>query len=193
MNDDGYTLAEMLAALAILGLAIGGLGLVVSLISRQQWTAQRLHDRLADARAADRALDVLFANELAAGANLRDLQGDTEGLSFTCGTARCAAQLRSDGKRTLLLLRDRSGVGRRLRLRARNLRFSYVGASGASDGWPAPRLGDTPPDDSKKSAPRTIILRSDAAAPLAVARIEAREPRDCRYDTIAAACRATPP
>jgi len=188
MNDDGYTLAEALAALAILGLALGGLGLVVSLIARQQLTALHLHDRLTEAREADRVLGTLVANELAAGADLRDLQGDAAGLSFACGAATCAARLTPDGRRTLLLLRDRSGAGRRLRLRAQNLRFSYVGVSGPVDGWPEPlRPGDA------AQAPRAIILRSTAGAPLAVTRIWHREPRDCQYDAIAGACRAVAP
>jgi hypothetical protein len=188
VNDDGYTLAEALAALAILGLALGGLGLVVSLIARQQLTALHLHDRLTDARAADRALATLVTGELAAGADLRDLRGDAGGLWFACGTVTCAARLTPDGRRTLLLLRDRSGAGRRLRLRAQNLRFSYVGALGAVDGWPAPaRPGDG------AQAPSTIILRSTAAAPLAVTRVWRREPRDCQYDAIAGACRTVAP
>lgn len=188
MNDDGYTLAEALAALAILGLAMGGLGLVVSLIARQQLTALHLHDRLTDARAADRALAILVAGELAAGADLRDLRGEADGLSFSCGTATCAARLRPDGRRTLLLLRDRSGAARRLRLRAQNLRFSYVGPSGSIDGWPAPpRPGDV------AQAPGAIILRSAVAAPLAVTPIWRREARDCQYDAIAGACRTVTP
>lgn len=195
MNDDGYTLAEALAALAILGLAMGGLGLVVSLIARQQLTAMRLHDRLTDARAADHALGLLVEGELAAGADLRDLRGDAADLSFSCGTATCAAQLAPDGRRTLLLLRDRSGARRRLRLRAQNLRFSYVGALGLSGGWPAP------PWDAIASAngvlaqpPRAIVLRSaSAAVPLAVARIWSRESRDCQYDAIVGACRTVTP
>ncbi len=189
MNDDGYTLAEMLAALAILGLAIGGLGLVVSLIARQQLTAMHLQNRLTDARAADRALTTLVADELAAGADLRDLRGDAGGLWFACGTATCAARLTPDGRRTMLLLRDRSGAGRRLRLRAPNLRFSYVGASGSVEGWPAP---PRPGDIAQEQAPRAIILRS-VAAPLAVTPIWRREPRDCQYDAIAGACRAVAP
>jgi prepilin-type N-terminal cleavage/methylation domain-containing protein len=193
MNDDGYTLAEMLAALAILGMAIGGLGLVVSLIARQQLTALHLHNRLTEARAADSALETLMTREQSAGADLRDLRGDADSLSFTCGAATCAARLVPDGRRTVLLLRDRSGAARRLRLRARNLRFSYVGASGSVEGWPAarPSGGVSLENIVQGQAPQAIILRSAAGAPLAVIRTAPREPRDCQYDAIAGACRAT--
>ena len=186
MNDDGYTIAEMLAALAILGMAMGGLGLVVSLITRQQLTALRLHDRLADARVADRALETLVASQQAVGGDLGDLRGDGGGLSFACGTATCAAQLSPDGRRTLLLLRDRSGAERRLRLRARALQFRYVGASDVGERWPEAATRD---NAAHEQAPRAIILTSDAGV-MAVTPVGPREPRDCQYDAIAGACRA---
>lgn len=186
MSDDGYTLAEALAALAILGLAIGGLGLVVSLIARQQLTALRLHDRLAETRAADRAL-----YDLTVDVDLRGLTGDAGGLSFPCGAATCGATLRPVGRRTWLILRVPSGASRRLRLGEPDVRFGYVGVGGAVDAWPQPApVGQT----AAMEPLRAIVLRTrEDAIPLAVTRSWRREPRDCQFDAIAGACRIATP
>lgn len=184
MSDDGYTLAEALAALAILGLAIGGLGLVVSLIARQQLTAMRIHDRLADARAADRALA-----EMTADADLKSLTGDAGGLSFACGATICDAVLQPAGQRTLLILRDASGASRQLRLREWGVRFGYVGARGVVEAWPqtAP-VGQI----AVVEPPRAVLLQARDTT-LAVVRSWRREPRDCQFDAIAGACRSATP
>jgi prepilin-type N-terminal cleavage/methylation domain-containing protein len=188
MSDDGYTLAEMLAALTILGLAMGGLGLVVTLIARQQLTANRIQTRLVDGRTVDRALTQWLAQ-----ADANDVQGDAQGLSFACGEAACAANLRADGRRTLLILQGRSGPARRLRLREQGVRFSYVGDRGDTDAWPATDttvVGEI----SQARALRAVLLSAPAAAaPLSVARVGTREARDCQFDAIIGACRVTAP
>jgi prepilin-type N-terminal cleavage/methylation domain-containing protein len=191
MSDDGYTLAEMLAALTILGLAMGGLGLVVSLIARQQLTANRIQARLVDERAADQALTRLLVQ-----AEADDIRGDGRNLSFTCGEATCGASLRADGRRTLLVLQDRSGPGRRLRLRRPNLGFSYVDGLGAVGAWPRPTGATTnsPGTSAKDRSLRAVLLTApDASAPLAVGRVWSREPRDCQFDGIIGACRVVAP
>jgi prepilin-type N-terminal cleavage/methylation domain-containing protein len=188
MSDDGYTLAEMLTALTILGLAMGGLGLVVTLIARQQLTANRVQARLVDGRAADRALTQWLAQ-----ADADDVQGDAQGLSFSCGEAACAANLRADGRRTLLILQGRSGPARRLRLRDQGVRFSYVGDRGAVDAWPA--AATAVGGGTSEAAPlRAVLLSaSGAATPLSVARVWTREARDCQFDAIIGACRVAAP
>lgn len=185
-EDAGYTLAEMLAALAILGMAMGGLGLVASLIARQQLASNRVPTRLVDERAADRGLALWLAEQDAA-----TLSGDERGLSATCGAAICSARLEADRRRTVLILQARSGSTRRFRLRQPDVRFSYLDARGAVAAWPRPDAGE---DDARDAAPRAILLSvPKAAAPLAVARVWAREPRDCQFDAIIGACRTKTP
>ena len=186
MNDDGYTLAEMLAALTILGLAMGGLSLVVGLISRQQLTSNRIQARLAADRAVDQALTAWLAQDGAG-----DLQGDARRLSFPCAAAACAASLQAEGRRTLLILRSASGRARRLRLSNPAVRFSYGGDQGAVDAWPPAEIS---PASAKGPTLRTVLLAAPrAAAPLAVVSISPREPRDCQFDAIIGGCRVVTP
>jgi prepilin-type N-terminal cleavage/methylation domain-containing protein len=191
MSDDGYTLAEMLAALTILGLAMGGLGLVVNLIARQQLTANRVQARLVDERATDRALTRLLVQ-----AEAKGIRGDGQSLSFICGEATCGASLQVDGRRTLLILQDRSGPGRRLRLRRQDLRFSYVDGLGAVGAWPraAGLMASPPGTNAKDRTLRAVLLTAPGAgAPVAVGRVWSREPRDCQFDAIIGACRVVAP
>lgn len=185
MTDDGYTLAEMLAALAILGMAMGGLGLVASLIARQQLTSTRISTRLVDDRAADRALTAWLAEQ-----DAETLSGDDRGLSATCGTTTCTVRLEADRRRTVLVLQGRSG-SRRVRLRQPDVRFSYLDRRGAVAAWPP---AATTGEDIRDAAPRAILLSAaKPARPLAVARVWAFEPRDCQFDAIAGTCRIKTP
>jgi prepilin-type N-terminal cleavage/methylation domain-containing protein len=181
MTDDGYTLAEMLAALAILGMAVGGLGLVTSLIARQQLAAHRISIRLAEERAADRALGLWLADQDPA-----SLSGDDRRLSAACGPAICTARLEADRLRTVLILQGRSRAVRRLRLRQPRLRFSYSDGLGQVAVWPQPGKDE---EGAKAAVPRTLVLAAANDIPLAVARVWPREPRDCQFDAIAGACR----
>lgn len=186
MSDDGYTLAEMLAALAILGMAVGGLGLVASLIARQQLVSNRIHAGLVDDRAADHALR-LWLDQQDAGT----LNGDARGLSATCGPTTCEARLVADKRRTVLILRGRSGPARRLRLSQRDVRFSYVDSGGVVSAWPRTEAPVGEPGDG---VPRAVLLTAKGmSAPLAVARAWPREPRDCQFDAIVGACRTGAP
>jgi prepilin-type N-terminal cleavage/methylation domain-containing protein len=185
MSDDGYTLAEMLAALAILGMAMGGLGLVASLIARQQLNSTRISTRLVDDRAADRALAVWLVEQ-----DAETLSGDNRGLSATCGTATCTVRLQAERRRTVLVLQGRSG-SRRVRLRQPDVRFSYLDRRGAVAAWPrSVAMGEGVHD----AAPRAILLSAASPAiPVAVARVWSYEARDCQFDAIAGACRIKTP
>ncbi|SFJ79939.1 type II secretion system protein [Caulobacter sp. UNC279MFTsu5.1] len=186
MNDDGYTLAEMLAALAILGMAIGGLGLVVSLIARQQLTANRTHMQLLNGRAADRALTLWLAD-----VDAETLTGDSRSLSAACGLASCSALLEADKARTALILKGRLGPARRFRLRQRDVRFGYVADQGVVAGWPQPAVSGE--EGLKETLHAVRLAAPGAAVPLAVARAWTREPRDCQFDAIIGACRVAAP
>jgi hypothetical protein len=141
---------------------------------------------LVDERAADQAL-MLWLDQQDAGT----LNGDAQGLSATCGPTTCEARLTADKRRTVLILRGRSGPTRRLRLPQRDLRFSYVGNYGVVSAWPRTEASV---GEAGGEPPRAVLLTAaGATAPLAVARVWVREPRDCQFDAIVGACRATAP
>ena len=191
MSDEGYTLAEMLAALTILGLALGGLGLVASLIARQQLTANRIQMRLVD----DRAADVALAQWLAEG-DAQTIHGNGVDLSLACGEATCSARLHADDRRTVLVLQGRSGQTRRLRLRQQDVRFGYVDGRGLVATWPRsdPSTTSKSPGYAERNVLGAVVLSErGVATPLAVARAWTREPRDCQFDAIIGACRAKTP
>jgi len=183
MSDEGYTLAEMLTALTILGLALGGLGLVTSLISRQQWMASRLHTQLVQDRAADQAL-----GQWLAGLDAAKLQGDGRTLSAPCGVRICRAHVGQEGRRSVLALHGATGSVRRIGLRHRDLRFSFVHAGGAAPAWP---LANAKGEERPLRAVR--LAAADTAPPVALARAWPFEPRDCHFDVVVGACRTPTP
>ena len=181
MTDEGYTLAETLAALTILGLALGGIGLVVSLIGRQQLAATRAHSTVMASRAANDALESLTGNQgpFTSGGR-QTFTGQPRQLSFPCADRPCWARLEPIGKDQRLIVMGPDGVVTSTRLRQASAQFSYTDALGATDHWPRIHGG----------ALRAIGIRRDnSSAPLAVARIWRQEPRDCQFDGVNKACR----
>lgn len=182
MSDEGYTLAEMLAALTILGLAIGGLGLVTNVISRQQWTANQIHARLVEDRAADQGLGRWLA-----GLDASELSGAARSLSAPCGAGTCRARVEGEGRRTLLVLDNGAGTVRRLPLRQSNPRFSFIHLGGSAPAWPLS-------SGEESSTLKAVRLSDpDAIVPTALARAWTLESRDCQFDAVAGACRADTP
>lgn len=181
MTDEGYTLAETLAALTILGLALGGMGLVVSLIGRQQLAATRAHNAVMAGHAAQDALERLAGNQgpFTSGGR-HTFTGQPRQLSFPCADSSCWARLEPTGKHQRLIVMGADGVVTATRLRQASAQFSYTDALGATDHWPRIHGG----------ALRAIGLYGDnSSAPLAVARIWRQEPRDCQFDGVIKACR----
>ena len=102
--EAGYTLADMLAALVVVGLAIGGLGQGVHVISRQQAATPAAIDRSADGAAVRDAL----ARFLSSGPDAAALTGRPRSLDLDCGPARRCGRARS-GRRSTCPARGLSG------------------------------------------------------------------------------------
>lgn len=185
MKDAGYTLAEAVAALTILGLALGGLGLVVGLIGRQQMAATRSHGAAKQARAAEHALERLVQDQgpVTPGGQ-QGFTGKATALLFTCAARVCAARLEATSKGVRLIVTGPDGVTTTTRLKEASVQFSYTDALGSTDQWPRPNGGTL----------RAIVLRRDPSTPpLAMARIWLQEPRDCQFDPVIKACREEAP
>lgn len=185
MSDDGYTLAEVLAALVILGLAFGGLAEGARVIGGMQTAATRDAHGAAAERSADEALGRLVEQH---GPFISDGRGGFTGLptnfSFDCDNgSRCGAEVTTnlDGA-WLTVLQD--AARRRIRLPSDAApRFSYIDANGASPQWPV--------TEGRPRTLKAIVLQShsEPTASLAVARLWVDESANCVFDSIAQDCR----
>jgi len=184
MNDEGYTLVEALAALTILGMALGGLGLVASLIGKQQLAANRANKAMMNAHAVDQGLERLLAGE---GPFITDgtqhFAGSATKLEFQCGDNICGASLSATASDSVMQVRGRRQTTAQLAIRNGPARFAYVDALGETDAWPREGGGLL----------RAVIVRGKRSAPEALARLRVQEPRDCQFDGVIGACRTVTP
>ncbi|WP_340643889.1 hypothetical protein [Phenylobacterium sp.] len=186
MSQDGYTLTETLAALVMIGLAIGGLSLGVHVLGRSQLAVSRQVAAATAARIAQVDLERMLAS---AGAfRARDaggLVGKAEAFDFACGAAsRCKAALRDTAKGFSLDIQTGQG-DRHLALGpAAGARFVYRGTLADSPVWP--------PAGTTHEALRAVsIIEGDGATvrPILVARAWAEQPAACDFDVVMQDCR----
>jgi hypothetical protein len=187
VSQDGYTASEALAALAILGLTVGGLSTSISLIGTEQLKAQGFSRQSALQRSANARLERLLQPEAPFRSDeSQHLVGDDQGFEFTCGNARCSARLRGD----TLVTRDRSGIEREQRLpKAQNPRITYLGSYSQVDAWPP--AAQPAPAPSWQALRAVMIKDGDgvSARPLALARLWQQQRADCEYDIVVQDCR----
>jgi hypothetical protein len=187
VKQDGYTAAETLVALAIIGMAMGGLATSIVLIVRAQARTQaRLSDAALQQAATDRIEQLLIPQAPFRSDDPARLAGDERGFEVACGDQRCSVRLEA-GK---LLLQGAGGPERQLRLPTGQTgsTLSYVGFNSVSARWPP--LPAPPP------APSLEILRAvvvnDAGGgtkPVLVAKIWTQQRYDCEYDIVIQDCR----
>jgi prepilin-type N-terminal cleavage/methylation domain-containing protein len=187
VNDDGYTLVEMLAALAIIGLAFGGLLETTRVLGHAQGAALSMEADAWDRGIAERAVARLVADGgpfLAHGAG--GFTGGPQGFSFDCNAGeRCGVAVEAGTQGTVL---DVLAGGRRVvavRLPG-GAHLVYADASGSSDNWP---LDNTSP----RALSSIALLASDiGTGPFAAWAVPVEEPPGCVFDVVAQACRASP-
>jgi prepilin-type N-terminal cleavage/methylation domain-containing protein len=194
MSQDGYTLTEMLAALVMIGLAIGGLTEGMRSLGLIQGSTGRV---LADdraLRATHQTLDRLVAGQgpFTTG-DPRGFVGQADRFSFDCdGSAPCTAALAPAPGGERLSVSGPSGATTAVVLRGlASVRFSYEGTRSVDGVWPpAPTSGPAQPQTL-----RAITLLGGTAAgeaPITRARIWAEQPSDCAFDIIGQVCRKAP-
>ncbi len=190
MRDDGYTLAEMLAALVIIGLAVGGLAESACAFRMIQSGAARTigQDRaLAEAR---RGLVRVLARQ---GPFRKDdsngLKGGETGFAFGCrGGGQCGAQLIAEHGGLDLVLESEKGRRDVVDLPGvRQARFAYYAADGRVDAWPA--------TDGAATLISVALEKTSPGgpSPLMAARVWTEQRTDCAFDAISADCRAAAP
>ena len=182
-GERGYTLAEMLAALLIVSLAMGGVMQASYMLERQQRTT------LANTRTLDSSRQMIarFRHVLAIyrvpAEGQPDLDGSAKAFAFPCGNGNCGAQLEGDAQAQELRLNTPAEEVYQLET-LRNPHFVYVAQGGEDDSWPLA--------SSSVNPLRAVLLVAEGVGgdlPVATARVWRQEPLGCAFDAIARACR----
>ncbi len=186
MRAGGYTLIEMLAALAIIGLAFGGLTMGVGVIGNAQSSlvAVLSHDQAV--RTAQTEIEhILLRHGAYRAQDAAKFTGATDQFTFDCGGAEpCQVALEDEAKGLAVLVRRQGGVVDRAELgKVGPARFLYQGSKGQSATWP--------PGGTDRQALKSIVLVRDAddQKPLFVAQAWLEQPLQCDFDVILQDCR----
>lgn len=189
-GDDGYTAAEALAALAILGLAMAGLTTSMTLIGAGQKKARDQLEQATLERVADDRLGRLLAiNAPYRSDQSRRLVGGASDFEVDCGAgARCAARLETGH----LIVRGADGREAQFSLpHGEAPHFVYLGSYGSSDVWPPRPL---PPPAPAWQSLNAVLVQSRVGQkdkPLVVAKIWRQQRADCEYDVVIQDCRGS--
>jgi hypothetical protein len=190
-GQDGYTAAEALAALSILGLAMAGLTTSMTLIAKGQLKARQQLEQSMLERAVDQRLERLLGRDAPFRSDQLDhLVGDAQRLEVDCGgPQRCVVRVEDES----LIVRDRDGRETSLRLPAGETpKFRYLGSYNASSVWPPVAM--PPPAPAWQSLDGVAIVSQvdTKETTLAVAKVWRQQRADCEYDVVIQDCRAAP-
>ena len=184
MSDGGYTLVEMLAAMAILSLAIGGIAESAHVISLLQRAAARSVRQGQSLAYAQRRFQRLFEGQGpfrsfdAAG-----LVGSDEQLSFPCGTPRpCRARLANSPDGAVLTLETPGGPSAVPLAGLRDVHFRYGDTDGGRGTWP-------PGDRAARTLTSISVVTRSTSVPVLAAKVWREQSVDCAFDLIMADCR----
>jgi hypothetical protein len=183
MGEAGYTLAETLAALLILSMAVSGLYTGVELLGRRQAVVGHMMAAVEDQRTAQSALERLFEGlGPYRTSDPESFSGNAAAATFACGAAaRCTVAAGADSVGPRLVLATPAGA-RVIHVPGQApLRLVYQGELGDSAVWP--------PNRGRVEHLRSIRVLDAAQRPLAAARLWRGQAQDCAFDPIAQDCR----
>ncbi|HUO23363.1 MAG TPA: type II secretion system protein [Caulobacteraceae bacterium] len=199
MIDEGYTLAEMLVALAVVGLAIGGLTEGMRVTSRLQG---QTYQAMASGRTLDRVgfgLEQLIEGRGPFPSERSDLfQGAASGFRVACGKQDpCSAALSSQEDKVILDLEEPDGSHHALVLQGvQSAHFAYAGTRTFGPVWPAAPSSASPAPGASQTL-RTISLIGTSAdgedTPLASVRVWLEQTPDCPVGAAAGSCQGHRP
>ncbi|MDZ4370980.1 MAG: prepilin-type N-terminal cleavage/methylation domain-containing protein [Phenylobacterium sp.] len=187
MNEAGYTLTEVLAAMAVIGMAAGGLSLSMQVLGAQQASVGGIVLKMQDVRAAEAWLTRRLAEHAPFRAQAAErLSGGAEGFRFDCDAAApCSAELEADAGTTVLTLTGGHAV-RRVRLPGdgQTVRFVYTGGGDLQTAWP-------PTDGGRRSLDSIALVQGEGpgASPILGVRIHVEQTLDCVFDAVLGDCR----
>jgi prepilin-type N-terminal cleavage/methylation domain-containing protein len=185
MNEDGYTLTEMLAALLMIGLAVGGLSQGLRVIGLLQGATGRALGEERGLRAAKTGLEHLLGQRGPFRSTEPGFRGEASAFQVDCGAPEpCGAGLETKKKETRLLLRDGGEQERSVRLMGPGkVRFTYDGPTGSLPSWPPSGRGQT------LKAVNLVRESAEGEAPLLTTRLWREQAGDCAFDAISKDCR----
>lgn len=187
MNEDGYTLTDSLAALAVLGLTVGGLTGSLHLIGRAHSATNTAVENTRSIEALNQRVTRLL-NENAPILSAADgaLAGDRRGFSIACGEQElCRAEILTEGDQEMVRLTQGSLPVTEAKLtRNGGARFVYTSPIGSFEAWP-------PNDPMSQSLQSISLIEGDGAdpSPVVQARIWVEQPVNCAFDPIGQSCR----
>jgi hypothetical protein len=188
VSDAGYTLAETLAALVMIGLAVGGLTEGVRALTRSQAASARIMSADRGLRGTETGLTRLLEGQGPFTTTApKGFSGSATRFTFACGgAATCGAALVQAANGAELSLTTADGRTRITPLPGvRGARFAYIDALGVGSVWPAP--------GPQQRTLRTIALTQttlNGEAPVLTARLWVEQPADCAFDPVSQDCRA---
>lgn len=187
MSEAGYTLAETLTALAMVGLAMGGVAAGMQMIGRLQLSTSNVVAANQGVRATQARLEDLFRS----GEPYRSHEGERfvggpQLAQFDCGAAaRCEARLERDGEAVKLRVTDANARAHETSLATDgDARFVYQGSLSTSEVWP-------PLEPGRQALRAVLVIARPEAGETALleTRLWAEQPRRCDYDPILRDCR----
>ena len=183
MKQDGYTLAETLAALLIIGLALGGLAQAVHVLGRLE---SRTSGSLSAAR-SQRAVQLALGHALTMlGAEAIAVHGDDMNFEATNASERLIAMhVRETATGADLQFNSDSAVSIVHLAPPARPRLRYGAQSGRLESWPP---------SSGAGALRSIAIVDEAGrppSPIALARISSSSPWACDFDPMIHDCRVS--
>jgi prepilin-type N-terminal cleavage/methylation domain-containing protein len=186
MTDDGFTLAEMLVALVMVGLAASGLALAAHQVTQAETRVQDVRRNGHDLARLQASLGEALRSAgpfLAGGASPAQLDGDGRTLSFTCeGEAACQLGLLTEGKRTVAVFR-RAGAAQTAPLaglKAPALRYVSAVDGRVTGQWPAMDRADR----------LSAVVLADGERPVAVYPLAVEQSARCVFDARTRGCAA---
>jgi len=187
MTDAGYTLTETLAAMAVLGLAFGGLSLGAGVIGSLQLSTGQVVKQQQTVRAAQETLEQLLALGAPFGSQAPDqLSGDASGFHFACGAPTpCAAQVTTGTTDQLLKVTNGGTPATTVTLPVTGgAHFAYRGSKALNDVWP-------PADPGRQALRSVALLQTTDQGDVALldAKVWAEQPAQCDFDPVMQGCR----